>query len=101
MKGQYKSGKPQSSGFKGKYPSKQAHKDKTMTKTIPLALDRYKSASDPLRRAMGLHGSMPISPMMAAKYTSHPDPAVANAAKKVSAKLRSDRQGSMPGGRVV
>lgn len=82
MKKPYKSGKPQASGFKGIHPTKPVHKH--ITTAIPLALDRYKQATDPLRKMLGVHGSTKISPLMAKKYVHHSNPQIANAAKKLS-----------------
>lgn len=85
MKKQYKSGKPQSTAYKGnpKDPTKAAHKN--ITHAIPLTLDRYKQAKDPLRKALGIHGSTKISPLMASKFVDHSDPAVRSQAKKIAA----------------
>lgn len=89
MKKQYKSGKPQGNYYKGnpKEPTKSTHKH--ITQAIPLALDRYRQPKDALRRAMGVHPSTKISPMMAQKFIGHPDPAVSEQAKKAAKGYKS------------
>lgn len=53
---------------------------------ITLALSRYKMGKDPLRQALGLHQTTPISLSMASKMLTHSDPRVAKAAAKIVGK---------------
>lgn len=99
MKGPYKSGKSQRNLYTGgvqgydksnsNEPTHIPH-DRTTTPDsvthLPIDTGRYQQPKDPLRRAMGVHGSTQVSAAMASKYIAHPDKAVRKQAQRIAGK---------------
>ncbi len=92
-------GKPQGNAYIGniKGSGPVSKRDTTQQIINTATPDRYKTAKDPLRKAIGAHASLPITPLMASKYIDHPNAAVSAAAKRLAGRHATPKDPTGPG----